>query len=319
MIGIIKILPGGGIYRFSVWTPTYNHGNLLQNVYNCLLIQKYKDFEWIIVDDGSDDDTEMVCNEFLSKASFPITYIKQENGGKHTAWRQAIKYFKGKYVVTCDSDDELLPEALSIFNKYWTDLEKQQDYDEYWEVKGMVINQDGIVLGEDGIPFDNGIFDSDYNTLTYKMHFKSEMHACRKATVLREYGIPSFPYENMCSNFSEGILWSRIARKYKSRFIKDVIRIYNQGMPGSLTARTASNPRLCYNSLVMAIYKNDELRDLMWKYEKREYFLNLIVLIYNSLRLHLSPWNKVNKLHKIDSIVVGLFYLPVALLRIIRK
>lgn len=59
-------------YRFSVWTATYNRGHLLHNVYECLVNQTFKDFEWIIIDDGSTDDTESVCNEFKKESPFPV-------------------------------------------------------------------------------------------------------------------------------------------------------------------------------------------------------------------------------------------------------
>ena len=59
-------------HRFSVWTATYNRGHLLHNVYECLVNQTFKDFEWIIIDDGSTDDTESVCNEFKKESPFPV-------------------------------------------------------------------------------------------------------------------------------------------------------------------------------------------------------------------------------------------------------
>ncbi|MDO4931814.1 MAG: glycosyltransferase family A protein [Prevotellaceae bacterium] len=304
-------------YRFSVWTATYNRGHLMHNVYKCLCNQTFKDFEWIIIDDGSDDDTELICTHFRAEAPFPVTYIKKENGGKHTAWRLAINLFQGKYAVTLDSDDTLFPNALEIFDRHWKELENQVFYDDFWEVKGQVINQHGILLGG-GFLKGNNIYDSDYNLLTYKEHFKSEMHACRKSSVLREFGIPPFIYEDRCNNFSEGILWSRIARKYKSRFINDVVRVYNQGTEGTL-CKSSGNVKHFYNNIVRCVYLNKEQCDLMWKYEKRQYFLNLLILTYNSFRLGLSPFNKLYELRNVDKIIILLMIVPAAILKTIRK
>ena len=68
----------------SIITPTYNRGKLLIDAYESLCNQTDKDFEWIIIDDGSIDNTKDIVNSFDTRL-FHITYIKQENGGKHRA------------------------------------------------------------------------------------------------------------------------------------------------------------------------------------------------------------------------------------------
>src|SRR5690554_5433310 len=124
-------------YRFSVWTPTYNREKLLKRVYQSLLDQTFKDFEWIIIDDGSVDNTEDLVKGFINDGKLKsIRYFKKENGGKHTAWRMATNKFRAKYVVTIDSDDTLTPDALELFNKHWLELEKSTAYKDFWEVKG---------------------------------------------------------------------------------------------------------------------------------------------------------------------------------------
>lgn len=65
-------------YRFSVFTATYNRGNMLKNVYDDLLNQTYQDFEWVIVNDGSSDNTDEVVREFIEEKKLPILYIKRK-------------------------------------------------------------------------------------------------------------------------------------------------------------------------------------------------------------------------------------------------
>ena len=68
----------------SIITPTYNRGYCIKNLYDSLLEQTKKDFEWIIVDDGSADDTAEIVRGWIKECDiFPIFYYKQENGGKH--------------------------------------------------------------------------------------------------------------------------------------------------------------------------------------------------------------------------------------------
>ena len=303
--------------RFSVWTATYNRCSLLVNVYKCLLDQKFKNFEWIIIDDGSVDETEKTCKKFISEAPFSVTYIKQNHSGKHNAWRKAIQLFHGKYAVTIDDDDILLPDALMIFDQKWNELENSQNYERFWEIKGMVMTQDGNICGEGKIPFENGFYDSDYNILTYKNHFMEEMHGCRKVTVLKEFDIPPFIFENECSNFCEGIIYSRIARKYKTRFIQHVVRIYNQNQSGlSGNIRTKTNR---YNNLVGELYKNNEQKDLMQKYERKEYYRNLALICWNAIHLNLSPFSKEFMLDNCDRLIMAILFLPIVFCKRIKS
>ena len=96
----------------SIVTPTYNRGELLKRCFVSLLKQSDQDFEWIIVDDGSTDNTEEVVNGFT--ADFPVKYVKKENGGKHTALNKSHAYIQGKYVVILDSDDYLYPNTIEL-------------------------------------------------------------------------------------------------------------------------------------------------------------------------------------------------------------
>ncbi len=85
----------------TVFTPTYNRATLLLQLYESLCRQSYSDFEWIIVDDGSTDDTRNVVEECIKKQSkFPIQYIYKENGGKHTAINRGVKEANGELFFT---------------------------------------------------------------------------------------------------------------------------------------------------------------------------------------------------------------------------
>lgn len=101
--------------RFTVFTPTYNRGHLLGQLFESLQKQSFKDFEWVIVDDGSTDDTENVVIEMQkSTPFFPIVYKKVHNGGKHKAWNIGVELARGELFFGCDSDDYLTDQALNI-------------------------------------------------------------------------------------------------------------------------------------------------------------------------------------------------------------
>ena len=99
--------------KITVFTPTYNRGYIIDNLFQSLKRQSYTDFEWIVIDDGSDDDTENMFQKFQSVDNgFPIIYKKVNNGGKHRAINTGLNLAKGELFFIVDSDDYLTDSAL---------------------------------------------------------------------------------------------------------------------------------------------------------------------------------------------------------------
>lgn len=107
----------------TIFTPTYNRAYILGELYKSLQQQTSFQFEWLIVDDGSIDNTEELVGKWLLENNlFPIRYFKKENGGKHRAINFALQYVQGKYFFIVDSDDRLVPNAVEIICKQMEDL-----------------------------------------------------------------------------------------------------------------------------------------------------------------------------------------------------
>lgn len=110
--------------KISVLTPTYNRGNLLKRLYNSLIKNSKYDvqIEWLIMDDGSTDDTNEIINEFIKENKIDIKYYVQENQGKMSAINNLINYATGNMIIDCDSDDCFTDNAFEIikeeYNKY---------------------------------------------------------------------------------------------------------------------------------------------------------------------------------------------------------
>lgn len=97
----------------SILTPTYNRGHVLHRAYESLRRQTTRDFEWIVVDDGSTDDTPALLERWQEEADFPIAWYRYENNrGRNAAVNSGAKLVSGDYTVILDSDDELLDDAL---------------------------------------------------------------------------------------------------------------------------------------------------------------------------------------------------------------
>ena len=105
--------------KLTIFTPTYNRAELIPRVYESISRQITNDVEWLIVDDGSTDDTDKIVGELIQKATFPIVYIKKENGGKHTAHNFALQHARGEWFMCLDSDDMLSDGAIeNVFSAF---------------------------------------------------------------------------------------------------------------------------------------------------------------------------------------------------------
>jgi len=109
-------------YRFTVFTPTSNRAHTLSRVYESLKRQTFRDFEWLIVDDGSTDNTREVVEGWQREKLFIIRYFWQKNAHKKVAFNRGVLEADGKFFITLDSDDEALPEALDILDRHWCNI-----------------------------------------------------------------------------------------------------------------------------------------------------------------------------------------------------
>jgi len=293
--------------RFTVFTPTYNRINTLERVYESLKKQSFKDFIWLIVDDGSSDYTKEIVNNWIKEDIIKIKYLYKNNGGKHTAWRTAMNYVDSKYMVGIDSDDTLTEDALMIFNMHWENLEKSHDYDFFWEVKGRCKNEKGDLIGK---VFPQNIIDCYYTDMTYKLKYKNEMHGCRKVTVLQnEAKVPdNFFMENHCNNFPEGVRWARAGKKYKTRYINEIVRTYYFDQSDQLMKDRGKY--FLYNTLVGTKYILEEIGYEIKKNDLFVYYKNFMVLQYVSYKLKINPL-KIISFSKMSDKFIFYLLLPI--------
>lgn len=113
----------------TVFTPAYNRADLLKRCYNALKNQTDKDFVWIIVDDGSKDNTrETVAQWIKEDKDIDIRYFYKENGGLHTAYNVAVENMDTELCVCIDSDDYPSNNCVELIKKCWNDRDKSKDY-----------------------------------------------------------------------------------------------------------------------------------------------------------------------------------------------
>jgi glycosyltransferase involved in cell wall biosynthesis len=222
--------------KITVFTPAYNRGHLLHRVYESLCKQTFRDFEWVVVDDGSKDDTRSVVEKFRVESGewrdssevesgqtsdirhqtsdFPIRYIYQENGGKHRAINRGVKEAQGELFFIVDSDDMLPPEALETVAKVYEDI---KDDERFAGVCGLDGTFEGKVIGS-GLPQE--VIDTPSVDIRFKYGVTGDMKEVFRTAVLKEFPFPEIEGERFCS---EMLLWNRIATRYKLRYFNQII------------------------------------------------------------------------------------------------
>lgn len=116
-----------------VFTPTYNRAHTLLRVYQSLCMQSCKDFEWLVIDDGSTDNTRQLVESFIEENRIPIHYIYKENGGLYTGYNVAYTTIKTELNVCIDSDDAMPPRAVELIVNTW----KEKGSDRYAGIIGL--------------------------------------------------------------------------------------------------------------------------------------------------------------------------------------
>ena len=178
---------------FTVFTPTYNRGYTLPRLYESLKSQGTTDFEWMIVDDGSTDNTYQLVEKWIQEEkNFPIRYLKKENGGKPRAINYGIKYAKGRFFFMVDSDDFLLPDAL-IKMKYWCkEIESDSRYIGVGAARGL---PDGsYIKGVAPNVNEQGYVDAT-NLQRDKFNLDADMCEAYKTELFKKYPMPEWPGE----------------------------------------------------------------------------------------------------------------------------
>lgn len=201
----------------TIFTPTYNRAYRLPDLYLSLQEQTCKDFEWLVVDDGSTDNTSELFEQWQAEeSSFPIRYFKQSNGGKHRAINRGVKEAKGELFFIVDSDDKLTLDAISSVQMYG---DKIMSDPECCGIVGMKIYPDGKRVG--GNAYFEEIKCSRFD-FRYKYKINGDLAEVYKTSVLQEFPFPEYEGEKFCP---EGCVWITIAMKYDLYFFNKGIYI----------------------------------------------------------------------------------------------
>lgn len=245
----------------SIVTPTFNRGYILGACYQSLLRQTCKDFEWIVVDDGSSDNTEELVNSFITENKIDIKYVRQENGGKHIAHNTGAEYAQGEMFLCLDSDDQLTEDAVAFAKECWQEN----------KVDGIVgiLAKRGAISDRQPIcgMWQEGLQSATMFDLCNKYGFSGDTALFFKTEILKKEKFISFAGERF---IPETALYCEID-EYGEMLLVDKVLYLTEYLPDGLTAKyhtlLRKNPNgtayTYYQQLCMSHSKKQKLKYAM--------------------------------------------------------
>ncbi|MGL5349384.1 MAG: glycosyltransferase family 2 protein [Cetobacterium sp.] len=203
----------------TIFTPTYNREDTLKRLYKSLKSQTLKNFEWIIVDDGSTDNTEKLVQSFIDEQEVSIIYKKTKNGGKMRAVNVGVTLSAREFFFIVDSDDYLDERAVEIIQEEIVTL--PVDY------AGLVFRK--VEVLDNGFPirekesFGEDQIDSTPIDIFYRRKILGDKAEIVKTSIMREYAFPEIEGEKFVP---EGYIWNQIGENYLFRYIDKGIYYY---------------------------------------------------------------------------------------------
>ena len=172
----------------TVITTTYNRAYCLHQVYESLLRQTSGDFLWMIIDDGSSDNTRELVRQWTAENKVEIEYYYKENGGMHTARNLAYEKVHTLLNVIIDSDDWMTDDAVEKIVSFWN----QYGSDRYSGIISDNIGRDGNLIAS---PLPEGIASCTVTDLFHKYKVKGDKKLIYRSELTRKYPYPEFPGE----------------------------------------------------------------------------------------------------------------------------
>jgi len=279
----------------SIFTPTYNRGSLLERLYSSLVNQAIRNFEWIVVDDGSSDNTEEIVKGLMGRKEIVIKYLKQKNSGKHIAINTGLDYANGDWFFIVDSDDYLTPDALIIVNEY---IDKNSP-DSYFGYAFRRAYEGGKTIGGK-FPVDTPEFSATIIDRTVKYHISGDMAEVFKTDLLRQCKFDDGFNEKFCA---EGLMLNRTAKLGAKLLYVDKCIYICEYLPGGLTDNSVLNRRKSPKYATLVYKELAEVDSLPLKYKFKAYS--------NYWRFSFFiKGNIFSKIRNLNGYILGLISLP---------
>lgn len=287
--------------KITILTPTYNRANLLDKLYTSILINNNNcnevEVEWLIMDDGSSDNTKRVAEEYVKENIITVRYFYQENQGKMGAINNLMKYATGDLIIECDSDDFFSKDAFKIILK---SLRECKDLAETYALVFLKFTTTGENMG-------NNFPDDNYTSTMFDLYFKEgitgEKALVYNASIRKQY---TYELEHDEKFVTEARLHHKMDLSHTIRCFNNPIMICEykpDGYTKNINKLFKQSPFGYYEYFKEIFDQN--LNGVTFK--KRMYIYKHYIL-FSVLTKQKHPIKNVNGL--INKLIVGILYIP---------
>ncbi len=260
----------------TVFTPTFNRAYCLQRAYDSLCRQSCKDFEWLVIDDGSSDNTADLIRQWQAEGKVDIRYIYQDNQGMHGAHNTAFRNIEAELCLCLDSDDMLTDDCIEKVLSFWAAHEA--DHERVAGVMALDGHMDGSLLGS---PFPEGMTEAVDGWLREVKRMQGDKKLIYRTEVAKS--VPEYPVFTDEKYGSMAYKSLYINQKYKWLLMPEIIYLVEYQDDGS--------SRNMFWQYRRALKGWDVARrsSMMLSITRRRKFEECIHYVSNSIFLH--KWN----------------------------
>lgn len=272
----------------TVFTPTYNREKELINLYNSLLTQKNVEFEWLIVDDGSKDNTKKIIKKLQKENKININYVYKENGGKQSAYNCGLDNALGDIFICIDSDDILMDNVLYKIKQDFDKIKKDNNIGGIAYLQSYIRDKDKIIGTK--FPQDNMV--DTYFNIYHKHKVSGDKLIVLKTSVAKEYYFPLIEGEKFVP---EALIFNRISLKYNFKFINEIMackEYLDSGYSNNYFSLVKRNPKgnmlyfkelynleknlyNIYGYILFAVYSKTSLKEILSEHPSK---INIILM-----------------------------------------
>jgi glycosyltransferase involved in cell wall biosynthesis len=251
----------------TIFTPSFNRAHLLPILYESLCNQTCQDFEWLIIDDGSTDDTRTLVAVWIAENKVPITYIHQENQGMHGAHNTAYKNIQTKLNTCIDSDDYMPLNAVDLILTKWYSIDQKK----YAGIIGLDALESGAIIGSK--------FTTDSTTLEdfYLSGGSGDKKLVYRTDVITSY--PEYPIFEGERYVGLGTKYLFVDKDYELVTLNEVLVIVNyqpEGSSNTMFYQYMKNPKgFIYNRITTMKYSKSTKRKFI---ESIHYISSCLIL-----------------------------------------
>lgn len=224
------------MHLLTIFTPAYNRAYTLHKCYESLLRQTCKDFEWLIIDDGSTDNTKELVSKWQHDGKIDIRYIYQENQGMHGAHNTAYENINTEINVCIDSDDYMVDDAVGKIIKFW----EQNKSNNIAGIAALDIYENGEIIGT---KFPKGIKISTYWDIYHKFKVKGDKKLVYRSDLTKKYPYPIFDGEKYVGLAYK---YAKLDSEYKLLLLNEplcVVTYMDDGSSKNMLKQYRKNPK----------------------------------------------------------------------------